>query len=198
MRAPDGIGAWDKLKAIVARLGADADDVLITSFKGGKSKLRIELESIGVWVDVLHRNKNPTARQIAGKLKQALDAIDKACGTIKDVKKAHWPRRRLYEDAESRLNIAISALTEAAAVLRPEHDVLDAAPAASKSNAASVETLFRCHALRIWRELGGDRLDRADAIDFLVACENLVLGKPNRETVQKWLARNWPQADTSS
>jgi hypothetical protein len=91
----------------------------------------------------------------------------------------------------------MGALTQAADILKPEHDVLAAAPDTSKNNAASVEALFRRHALRIWCDLGGDKLERVHAIDFIVACEALVLGKPNRETVQKWLARNWRSADTS-
>jgi hypothetical protein len=201
MRAQSGgrEALWAKLKEIVARLGIDATEISVTSWRGDTSKLRTELESIGVWADALRRNRNPTSLQIADKLKQALGNIDKARAVLEEVKKEHWPRQRLYEDAQSRLDTAVPALTEATAILRSEHDVLASAPAASKGNANKSDTLFRRHALRIWCDLGGAKLERTDAIDFIVACEALVLGKPNRETIQKWLARNWPlTADTPS
>jgi hypothetical protein len=198
MKAPDGVGAealWVKIKAIVGRLGVDADEVLVRSCLGSKSKLRSELQLVREWATRLHQNKNPTARQIAAKLQKAMADIERARCEIADAAKMHWPRRRLYEAAESRLT---TALAEAAAILRSEHDVLDAAPGALRGNASSIEALFRRHAFRLWHELGGKRLERTDAIDFLVACENLMLGRPDRDAVRKWLARNYPQADTSS
>ena len=109
--------------------------------------------------------------------------------------KKHWPRQGLYQDAEKKLDAAIEALTQAN-ILLPEHDVLAGAPDTSKHNASSSDAVFRRHALRIWFDLGGEKLERADAIDFLIACESLVIGKPKREAAQKWLLRNWPTADT--
>ena len=196
MRAPSDSGAlWDQLAAVVGRLGVDADEVLITSWRGGKSKLRDELELIDKWALALRRNKPPTARQLARELNSACDYIRRARTAVEHVRKAHWPRSQLYERIELRLD---AALTEAAGLLSLEQGVLKAARKASKGNAAGIEGLFRRHAFGIWRQLGGARLERTDAIDFLIACENLVLGPVrDRDAVRKWLARNW-QADTTS
>jgi hypothetical protein len=154
------------------------------------------LEWIGGWADTLRSKERLTAKRIAGELEKLIRDITKARAGVQDLKKKHWPRQGLYQDVEKKLDAAMGALTQAADVLLPEQDVLAAAPDTSTRNANSPDAVFRRHVLRIWREVGGEKLGRTDAIDFLFVCETFGLGKPKREAVQKWLARNWPTADT--
>jgi hypothetical protein len=196
MKAPAD-ALWRKVKAAVEPLGIDADEVVLESWRGGKAMLRPELVSLGVWSDALRKNKNSTAKKIACELEKLTNIIGTARAGVQDLKKKHWSRQGLYQNAEKKLDAAIGALMQAADILLAEHGVLRAAPDNSAFNAKSSEAVFRGHALRIWCGLGGEKLQRAAAIDFLMACEALVLGEPKRDAIQKWLARNWRTADTS-
>lgn len=205
--APIGAEAlWQRVRDVVSRLGIDADAALVTSLTwGDKRKLRAEIEAIGLLADALRAQWNPTARHIAAELNKALRDIASAQTRIRELADLHWPRRRLYEAGEALLSTALLALTAKVRLLQPEHDLLAAAPPTSKDNAASAETLFRQHMVRIWRELGGvvwierqGSKDKPhdDMIDFLVAVEHLMLSNPKRETVRRWVVRNCRKPDT--
>jgi hypothetical protein len=185
---------WQKVKGVVGRLDVDADEALVTSpARGGKRKLRGEVEAIGILADALRNVRNPTARRIASKLQKAVRDVERAQIRLRELADLHWPRRGLYSMAEPHLETARSALTHTTNILTPERDLLAAAPGASKDNAASAETLFRQHMVRIWGELceqEGKRPERQDMIDFLVACEHLALGKAKRDTIRRWVARH--------
>jgi hypothetical protein len=192
---------WKQVKAVVARLGIDADEALVTSpFWGKKRKLRQEIESVGLLADALRNARSPSARSIATELQAALKDIDSAQRHIRALADLHWPRRRLYEAGEALLSTAVLALRAGAKLLQPEQDVLAAAPATSKDNAASAETLFRKHMVRIWCELGGalwteKQQPEGDLIEFLVACEHLMFGPSAKPTLRRWIVRNCRKPD---
>ena len=192
MRAPAQEPLWAGVKTVIERLGIDVDQALVTSNQSGrKVTTRDELKLIGELAVALRETETPTARSIANMLDDVLADIESAQRGVNELADQHWPRRRLYVTADALLATARLALTKAAATLQPEYDALAAAPGASKGNASSAETVFRRHALRIWKELGGDpELNRSDAIDFLVAAERWMLGKAKRDAVRMWLVRN--------
>ena len=195
MRAPGQEPLLAHVRSVIARLGVDPDQALVTphhpSGEGRKVAPQVELKLIGKLAVAVRETETPTARSIASMLDGVLADIESADAGVKELAEQHWPRRRLYATADALLATARVALTKAAATLRPEYDALAAAPSGSKGNASSAETLFRRHALRIWKELGGDpKLNRSDTIDFLVAAERWMLGKSKRGAIQKWLVRN--------